>query len=355
MRQKLLAYIVSPGPLILVNLAIHPLLKMIIRPRVIAFLFSLAFLALADPFFDFVLSSLMVVPSTATVNIPAIVKWKNPSPPMFPFNKFQIIFVQDSPVTTSSVIEMDHKLGQTEGTIPFTATRAGRTYHLEASGYGTSARVEGNITVTEPRYEVLVNPQYHPINMINFHGSTTQTDTFTSENSIPSTSQPVGPTSTTFSEAIPVATTVASGSPEIPTANPHDTTPRSRIGVIFGTTIGLLFGLAAIAIYVWYQRSFAGKRAEHTDHVSPYTYSSEKNGSRKERLNLVSNAPHIPESHGATTGQNEGEDEEVIGEESTLDHVVVYHYDSERRPHQRTGHVRVLEIPPSYHSEWRER
>ncbi|KAK7021746.1 hypothetical protein VNI00_017294 [Paramarasmius palmivorus] len=314
---------------------------MIIRPRVIAFLSSLALVALATPVLDFIASSLsnIDVPSTGTVNVPTSAKWRFPGLPGFSFDNIQIIFVKDSPVITSSVIEMNSKPDQTDGTIPFTATRTG-IYHLEASGFGTSARLGGKITMTEP--------------------STTQAETYTLTNTIFSTSQPAGPRSTADSEATPVATyssttAVASSSPEIPTANPHNTTPRSRLSVILGTTLGLLFVLAAIAIYVWYRRSFAGKRAERTDPISPYTYSSEKNGSRKDRLNPGSNAPHVPESHGATTGQNEGEDEEVIGEESTLDQVVVYHYDIERRPHQRTGHVRVSEMPPSYHSEWRER
>ncbi|KAK7015579.1 hypothetical protein VNI00_019061 [Paramarasmius palmivorus] len=333
---------------------------MIIRPKLIAFLSSLALVALANPIFESIAHlSKIDVPSTGTVNIPASARWRIPGPSGLSFDKLQFLFVQDDPLFISSVIETNYKPKQTEGTIPFTATRAG-TYHLEICGPVAPARLGGNITMTEPRYEVLVNPQYHSTDMINFHESITQAETFTPTNTVLSTSQPVVPTSTTDSEATPVATyssttTVASSSPEIPTANPHNTTPRSRLSVILGTTLGLLFVLAAIAIYVWYRRSFAGKRAERIESISPYTYSSEKNGSRKERLNPVSNTPHVLETHGATTGQNEGEDEGVVREENTLDQVVVYHYDIERRPQQRTGHVRVSEMPPSYHSVWRER
>ncbi|KAK7030323.1 hypothetical protein VNI00_014180 [Paramarasmius palmivorus] len=331
---------------------------MIVRPRIIAFLSSLAFVALANhisdslalvalanPISDFIASfSNIDVPSTGTVNIPASSKWRLTGLPPFPFDKFQFVFVQDDPVITSSIIEMNYRRGQTEGTITFTPTRAG-IYHLEVSGFSESSKLGEDIIITE--------------------ASTTQAETHTSTNTLLSTSPPAGPTSTTGSESTPVATypsttTVASNSPGIPTANSHDATPRSRLGVILGTTLGLLFVLSAIALYIWYRKvlnhMWAGafKRAERIESISPYTYSSEKNGSRKEHLNLVSNAPHVPESHGATTGQNEGGDEEALREESTIDEVVVYHDDSEWRTRQRAGRVRVLEMPPRYDSVWQE-
>ncbi|KAK7030326.1 hypothetical protein VNI00_014183 [Paramarasmius palmivorus] len=320
---------------------------MIVRPRVIAFLSSLALLALANPVFDFIASSFsrMDVPSTGTVNIPASAKWRIPSLPRGSFDKFQIVFVQDNPVITTSVVQMNFTPGQTEGMISFTPTR---------TGLDTSAQVGGDITITEP------SP----------HESTTQAEARTSTNTILLTSQPFGPTSTTDSESTPVATyssttTVASSSPGILTPNPHGATRRSRLlGVILGTTLGLLFVLASIALYVRYQKSsnhlwigvfFARKRVERTESISPYIHSAaEKSGSRKDRSNPVSNTPHIPESDGATAGRDEGENEEALGEESKIDEVVVYHDDSEWRTRLQAGRVRVLEMPPRYDSVWRE-
>ncbi|KAK7020256.1 hypothetical protein VNI00_017748 [Paramarasmius palmivorus] len=150
---------------------------MIICPRIIAFLSSLALLALANPLFDLIASSLsrMVVPSTGTVNIPASANWRIPGLPGVSFDKFQIVFVQEKPDFTSSVIQTNFTPGQTEGTITFTATRTG-VYHLEVSGLGASARLGRDITITEP--------------------SSTQAETQTSTNTISSTSQPVGPIST---------------------------------------------------------------------------------------------------------------------------------------------------------------
>ncbi|KAK7021749.1 hypothetical protein VNI00_017297 [Paramarasmius palmivorus] len=186
---------------------------MIIRPGIIAFLSSLALLAVANPVFDFIASSLshMAIPSTGTVNIPASAKWRIPGFLRGSFDEFQIVFVQENPVITSSVIQTNFTPGQTEGVITFTATTAG-VYHLEVSGFGASAQLGENIIITEP--------------------STTQTST-----------SPPGPTSTS-SEATPVMTGM-----------PTPKQPTSLLGAILGTILGLIVIIAAISLYLWFRRS----------------------------------------------------------------------------------------------------
>ncbi|KAK7030324.1 hypothetical protein VNI00_014181 [Paramarasmius palmivorus] len=256
--------------------------------KVIAPSASLVPSALENPALDFIASfiSNIDVPSTGTVNVPVSAHWKIPDLPPLPFDEIQIILVQDKPIDASSTIDKNYKPGQTEGVITFTPTRTG-TYHLEVSGFSTSARLGNDITITDPSTPAETQTQTNTMSSISSTPEPHSTDdslatTITTAAILPTViSSTVASTSfythTLTSAAIsstPGITTTAtvSSTPGIPTTSTLSSTlgiptttqtpptsPKpisgSLLGAILGTIIGMIVIIAVVSAYLWYRRS----------------------------------------------------------------------------------------------------
>ncbi|KAK7020711.1 hypothetical protein VNI00_017611 [Paramarasmius palmivorus] len=217
------------------------------------------------------------IPSTGTVNVPANATWKIPRLLPLDYKVIQIVFVQDKPIATSNVIKKDYEPGDTAGTISFTATRAG-TYDLAVAAFRKSARLGGDITITEQSTTqietlsqtsmILSSSEQTPVGSVS-----PTTSTQSSSMASISTSNVIRgptPTPTAQSTTVQTQTSVSQATSAAPSQPASDSDGNSRLlGAILGAVLGAIAVVAAILLYRRYRRTSACRVPFDEHPISP--------------------------------------------------------------------------------------